>query len=59
MRDYKWWKRQKRRVQKKYTLLLGRYLTPKELKKWYKNYRRVINDKRRTKRALREANRNV
>jgi len=26
----------KRRMQKKYTLLLGRYLTPKEAKEWYK-----------------------
>jgi len=31
-----WWLSQKQRVQKKYTLLLGRYLSPKELKQWYK-----------------------
>lgn len=31
MKSYQWWKKQKKRVQKKYTLLLGRYLSPKEL----------------------------
>ena len=36
MRDCHWWKNQKRRIQKKYTLLLGHYLSPKELKEWYK-----------------------
>lgn len=35
MKSYQWWKRQKKRVQKKYTLLLGRYLSPKELREWY------------------------
>lgn len=32
MRNYKWWLGQKRRVQKKYTLFLGGYLSPKEAK---------------------------
>lgn len=36
MKSYTWWLKQKRRVQKKYTLLCGRYLSPKELKEWYK-----------------------
>lgn len=44
MKDYYWWKNQKRRIQKKYTLLLGRYLSPKELKEWYKP-RRKKNDR--------------
>ena len=35
MKSYQWWKKQKRRVQKKYTLLLGKYLSPKELRQWY------------------------
>ena len=35
MKSYQWWRKQKKRVQKKYTLLLGRYLTPKELREWY------------------------
>lgn len=30
MRSYQWWKKQKKRVQKKYTLWLGRYMSPKE-----------------------------
>ena len=36
MRTYLWWLGQKKRVQKKYTLLLGRYLSPKEVREWYK-----------------------
>ena len=39
MRTYAWWKNKKRRVQKKYALLLGQYLSPKELKIWYKMYK--------------------
>lgn len=35
MRNYQWWKSRKKRIQKKYTLLLGHYLSPKELRKWY------------------------
>ena len=38
MKSYRWWKKQKKRVQKKYTLLLGRYLSPKESKEWYKHW---------------------
>ena len=37
-RTYNWWRSQKPRVRKKYTLLLGRYLSPKELNEWYKNW---------------------
>lgn len=32
MKSYTWWLKQKRRVQKKYTLFLWFYLSPKELK---------------------------
>ena len=32
MKTYNWWKKQKRRVQKKYTLFLGYYYSPKEIK---------------------------
>lgn len=39
MRSYTWWRKQKRRVQKKYTLFLGAYLTPREAKLWYKAYK--------------------
>lgn len=38
MRSYQWWRKQKKRVQKKYTLLCGRYLSPRELKIWYRNW---------------------
>ena len=38
MRTYTWWKSKKRRTQKKYTLFLHRYLSPKEVKEGYKNY---------------------
>lgn len=36
MRTYRWWLSQKPRIRKKYTLFLGRYLSPKEVKAWYK-----------------------
>ena len=38
MRTYRWWLSQKPRVRKKYTLSRGRYLSPKELKAWYKDW---------------------
>lgn len=38
MRTYQWWRKQKRRVQKKYTLFLGRYLSPKEKREWYNKW---------------------
>lgn len=36
MKSYDWWLKQRRRVQKKYTLLAGMYLSQKELKEWHK-----------------------
>lgn len=38
MRTYSWWLKQKPKVRKKYTLFLGQYLSPKELKEWYKEW---------------------
>lgn len=38
MRNYNWWLGRKHRTQKKYTLFLGRYMSPKELKLWWKNW---------------------
>ena len=32
MKSYQWWRKQKKRVQKKYTLLFGKYLSPRELR---------------------------
>lgn len=42
MRSYQWWKKQKKRVQKKYTLWLGRYLSPKELRELFNRWMNYI-----------------
>lgn len=39
MKSYEWWLGRKARVRKKYTLLLGRYLSPKELRLWERSRR--------------------
>ena len=39
MRTYSWWKRHKKRMQKKYKLYKGWYLSPKEVKEFYKRYK--------------------
>ena len=39
MKSYAWWRSKKKRIQKKYTLLMGRYMSPKELKIWYRQYK--------------------
>lgn len=36
MKSYEWWLKQKRRVQKKYNLCLGRYYSPKETEQFAK-----------------------
>ena len=41
MRPYSWWRKQKRRVQKKYSLLGTWYLSPKETKEWFRNFRKA------------------
>ena len=46
MRTYQWWLGQKRRVQKKYTLLLGRYLSPKEAKEWLRRFKGLSHEKK-------------
>ena len=40
MKSYTWWLGQKPRARKKYTLFLGRYLSPKEVKQLYKDWQR-------------------
>lgn len=47
MKSYEWWRRQKRRVQKKYTLLMGRYLSPKESKEWLKKWHKLLREEER------------
>ena len=41
MKSYAWWLGQKPRVRKKYTLLLGGYLSPKEAKQWLKDFQKA------------------
>lgn len=48
MRTYQWWQGQKRRVQKKYSLLCCWYYSPKELREWYKNWKRQKARKRKS-----------
>lgn len=50
MRTYEWWKKQKRRVQKKYTLFLGNYLSPKEVSALAKRLRGKKNETNRNNR---------
>lgn len=40
MKSYKWWLGRKARVKKKYELLLGWYLSPKEVKAFEKQFER-------------------
>lgn len=40
MKSYEWWLGRKKRVRKKYTLFLGRYLSPKEKRLWYKEWQK-------------------
>ena len=42
MRSYSWWLSQKPRVRKKYTLCCGMYLSPKEVKKYFKNRKKAL-----------------
>lgn len=40
MRTYSWWLSKPVRVRKKYTLFLGRYYSPKEVKQMLKDFQR-------------------
>lgn len=42
MKSYEWWLGRKKRVRKKYTLFLGKYMSPKELKSWNKEWQKMI-----------------
>lgn len=50
MKSFTWWLGQKPRVRKKYTLLLGGYLSPKEARQWLKDRRKAIKRKTEEKR---------
>jgi len=41
MKSYQWWLNQKKRVRKKYKLLCGKYLSPKEVRIWWRNWKRA------------------
>ena len=49
-KSYSWWCGRKKRIKKKYTLLLGSYFSPKELKVFYRRYKLEINKKKSIKR---------
>lgn len=40
MKSYNWWAKQKKRVQKKYTpVSIGLYLSPREVRLWYREWK--------------------
>lgn len=45
-KSYSWYCGRKKRIKKKYTLLCGRYISPKELKVFYRKYNPRTNEKR-------------
>lgn len=52
MKSYRWWLGRKARVKKKYKLLLGQYLSPKEVKAFEKQFERKrsqLNRRKKTK----------
>ena len=46
MKSYEWWLKQKQRVRKKYNLLCGKYLSPKETRDFAKRLKEKENDRR-------------
>ena len=42
-KSYSWWCGRKKCLKKKYTLLLGSYFSPKELKVFFRRYKLRIN----------------
>ena len=40
MKRYEWWRKQKKRVRKKYELVCGMYLSPRETKNFVKRLKR-------------------
>lgn len=48
-KSYSWWCGRKKRIKKKYTLLCGSYISPKELKDFYRRHKPMT---RRMKRGV-------
>jgi hypothetical protein len=54
MKSYEWWRGRKKRVRKKYTLFLGKYISPKELKSWHKEWQKAIERAKNHRRLIAE-----
>ena len=52
MKSYEWWLSRKKRVRKKYTLFLGKYISPKELKSWYKEWQKAKERAKKNRRVI-------
>lgn len=52
MKSYEWWRGRKKRVRKKYTLFLGKYISPKELKSWHKEWQKAIEKGKKNRRLI-------
>ena len=44
MKSYEWWLKQKQRIRKKYNLLCGKYLSPKETRDFVKRLKEKQNE---------------
>lgn len=54
MKSYEWWRGRKKRVRKKYTLFLGKYISPKELKSWHKEWQKAKEMEKKHRRIIAE-----
>lgn len=54
MKSYEWWLGRKKRVRKKYTLFLGKYMSPKEVKSLHKEWQKAIEREKKHRRLIAE-----
>ena len=54
MKSYEWWLGRKKRVRKKYTLFLGKYLSPKESKSLHKKLQKAKEMEKKHRRLIAE-----
>lgn len=52
MKSYEWWRGRKKRVRKKYTLFLGKYLSPKESKSLHKKLQKAKERAKKNRRVI-------
>lgn len=57
-KSYSWYCGRKKRIKKKYTLLCGSYISPKELKIFYRSYKQRLN-RTQSKQVKKELKNNV